>query len=92
MMGGSATGSATSPVSPGVPAARRAPPAGQPEIGEGRELAGTLRSWPVAFLTAGAVLGSAVIAAVAVLFLAYLRHGGYSLAVASAAAGALARG
>jgi hypothetical protein len=43
----------------------------------------------VAFLTAGAVLGSAAIAAVAVLFLAYLRQGGCTLAVASAAAGAL---
>ena len=43
----------------------------------------------MALLTAGAVLGSAAIAAVAVLFLAYLRQGGYPLAVASAAAGAL---
>lgn len=60
-----------------------------PKAGEGRALAGTLRSWPVAFLTAGAVLGSAAIAAVAVLFLAYLRQGGCTLAVASAAAGAL---
>ena len=56
---------------------------------EGRELSATLRSGPVALLTAGAVLGSAAIAAVAVLFLTYLRQGGYTLAVASAAAGAL---
>lgn len=75
--------------SPGVPATRGAPTAVPPDAGEGRELAGTLRSRPVAFLTAGAILGSAAIAAVAVLFLAYLRQGGYPLAVASAAAGAL---
>ncbi len=40
-------------------------------------------------LTAGAVLGSAAIAAVAVLLLAYLRLDGYSLGVAAVAAGAL---
>ena len=56
---------------------------------EGKELSATLRSGPVALLTAGAVLGSAAIAAVAVLFLTYLRQGGYTLAAASAAAGAL---
>ena len=56
---------------------------------EERELSATLRSGPVALLTAGTVLGSAAIAAVAVLFLTYLRQGGYTLAAASAAAGAL---
>ena len=40
-------------------------------------------------LTAGTVLGSAAIAAVAVHLLAYLRQDGYPLAVAAAAAGAL---
>ena len=70
-------------------AARSAPARVRPDVTEGRELSATLRSGPVALLTAGAVLGSAAIAAVAVLFLTYLRQGGYSLAVASAAAGAL---
>ena len=70
-------------------AARSAPATRVPGVTEGGELSATLRSRPVALLTAGAVLGSAAIAAVAVLFLAYLRQGGYPLAVASAAAGAL---
>jgi Major Facilitator Superfamily len=44
---------------------------------------------PVALLTAGAVVGSAAIAAVAVHLLAYLRLDGYSAAVAAAVTGAL---
>ncbi len=71
------------------PAARRAPAMVSSAPTERRQLSATLRSGPVALATIGAVLGSAVIAAVAVLFLAYLRQGGYTLAVASAAAGAL---
>jgi MFS family permease len=54
-----------------------------------RQLADALRSRPVMLLTAGAVLGSAAIAAVAVYLLAYLRQDGYTLAVAASAAGAL---
>ena len=59
------------------PAARSAPATGRPGATEGGELSATLRSRPVVLLTAGAVLGSAAIAAVAVLFLAYLRQRGY---------------
>jgi hypothetical protein len=74
---------------PAAPAAGSAPATARPDVIRGGELSATLRSGPVAFLTAGTVLGSAAIAAVAVLLLAYLRQGGYTLAVASAAAGAL---
>ena len=72
-----------------APPARRAPARVWPDVTEGRELSATLRSGPVALLTASAVLGSVAIAAVAVLFLTYLRQGGYTLAAASAAVGAL---
>ena len=72
-----------------APAVRSGPARVRPDATEGRELSATLRSGPVAFLTAGAVLGSAAIAAVAVLFLTCLRQGGYTLAAASAAAGTL---
>jgi len=75
--------------SPAGPAARSAPAIVRPTPTKGRELSAMLRSGPVALATTGTVLGSAAIAAVAVLFFAYLRQGGYSLAVASAAAGAL---
>jgi MFS family permease len=54
-----------------------------------RQLADVLRSRPVLLLTAGAVLGSAAIAAVAVYLLAYLRQDGHTLAFAASAAGAL---
>jgi MFS family permease len=79
---------------PGPPADSCAPapapaPAVLPDPAERAELAAAVRSRPVMLLTAGAVLGSAAIAAVAVLLLAYLRLDGYSLAVAAAAAGAL---
>jgi MFS family permease len=74
---------------PAAQAPGSAPAKAPPDVIRGGELSATLRSGPVAFLTAGAILGSGAIAAVAVLFLAYLRQGGYTLAVASAAAGAL---
>jgi len=64
-------------------------PAVLPDPAERAELAAAVRSRPVVLLTAGAVLGSAAIAAVAVLLLAYLRLDGYTLMVAAAAAGAL---
>ena len=48
-------------------------PAVLPDPAERAELAAAVRSRPVMLLTAGAVLGSAAIAAVAVLLLAYLR-------------------
>ncbi|MFI5065006.1 MAG: MFS transporter [Streptosporangiales bacterium] len=64
-------------------------PAVLPDPAERAELAAAVRSRPVVLLTAGAVLGSAAIAAVAVLLLAYLRLDGYTLTVAAAAAGAL---
>ena len=77
---------------PGPPAVS-SPRAPQPAVLPGPEareqLAAAVRSRPVMLLTAGAVLGSAAIAAVAVLLLAYLRQHGYTLAVAAAAAGAL---
>ena len=47
------------------PAARSVPATGRPGATEDGELPATLRSRPVALLTAGAVLGSAAIAAVA---------------------------
>ena len=64
-------------------------PAVLPDPAERAELAAAVRSRPVMLLTAGAVLGSAAIAAVAVLLLAYLRLNRYSLGVAAVAAGAL---
>lgn len=75
---------------PGRPAGSCAPvPAVLPDPAERAEIAAAVRSRPVMLLTAGAVLGSAAIAAVAVLLLAYLHLDGYSLGVAAAAAGAL---
>ena len=59
-----------------------------PEHAVSGQVATVLRSRPVALLTAGTVLGSAAIAAVAVHLLAYLREDGYTLAVAAAAAAA----
>jgi hypothetical protein len=53
------------------------------------QLADVLRSRPVLLLTAGTVLGSTAIAAVAVYLLAYLRQDGHTLAFAVSAAGAL---
>ncbi|MGO9672028.1 MAG: MFS transporter [Streptosporangiaceae bacterium] len=61
-----------------------------PEHAVSGQVATVLRSRPVALLTAGTVLGSAAIAAVAVHLLAYLREDGYTLAVAAAAAAAAA--
>jgi len=63
-----------------------------PEHAVSGQVATVLRSRPVALLTAGTVLGSAAIAAVAVHLLAYLREDGYTLAVAAAAAAAGALG
>ena len=80
------------PVFPSPPAASppgAAHPAAQPDPQVRGSLAAALRARPVMLLTAGTVLGSAAIAAVAVHLLAYLRQDGYPLAVAAAAAGAL---
>ena len=54
-----------------------------------RQLARALRERPAMLLTAGTVLSSAAIAAVAVHLLAYMRQDGYALDVAAAAAGAM---
>ena len=80
------------PVFPSPPAASppgAAHPVAQPDPQVRGSLAAALRTRPVMLLTAGTVLGSAAIAAVAVHLLAYLRQDGYPLAVAAAAAGAL---
>ena len=67
--------------SPGaVPSADSVRPGPVSVVQAARALSGP----PVALLTASAVVGSAAIAAVAVLLLAYLRFDGYSAAVAAA--------
>jgi MFS family permease len=74
---------------PAVPAPRPTRAAAQPDPVASGQLWTTLTSPPLLLLTAGTVLGSAAIAAVAIYLLAYLRQDGYSLAAAAAAAGAL---